>query len=176
MRNDTPITLAVATYSDRAGAVAGFDRVMSSKSSGAFDHVAVAVITKDLDGEAQVERHDSTAKHLAWGGALVGAALFVVAPPLAPAALGVGGGAGAAGLAGAGGIAGHLWHNVPKKTIREMSDTLEDGDSVIVIVAVNPAGTDITPMLAGAEKVFVDATTKGDLEGAYDDAIKKAGA
>jgi uncharacterized membrane protein len=176
MRNDTAITLAVATYSDRTGAVAGFDRVMAAKSSGAFDHVAVAVITKGLDGEVEVERHDSTAKHLAWGGALVGAALFVVAPPLAPAALGLGGGASAAGLAGAGGIAGHFWHNVPKATIREMTDTLEDGDSGLVIVAVNPLGSDITPMLAGADKVVVDATTKGDLEGAYDDAIKKAGA
>ena len=57
-----------------------------------------------------------------------------------------------------------------------MTDTLEAGDSGLVIVAVNPKGTDITPMLAGAQKVVVDSTTKGDLEGAYEDAIKKAGA
>ena len=31
-------------------------------------------------------------------------------------------------------------------------------------------------MLSGAQKVVIDATTKGDLEGAYDDAVKKAGA
>ena len=121
MRNDTPITLAVATYGNRAGAVSDFDRVMAAKTSGSFDHVAVAVITKDVDGHVEVERHDSTAKHLAWGGALVGGALFVIAPPLAPTALGIGGGASAAGLAGAGGIAGHFWHNVPKETIREMT-------------------------------------------------------
>ena len=176
MRNDKPITLAVATYGNRAGAVSDFDRVMAEKKSGAFDHVAVAVITKDPDGDVQVERHDSTAKHLAWGGALVGGALFVIAPPLAPTALGIGGGAGAAGLAGAGGIAGHFWHNVPKETTREMTATLEAGDSGLVVVAVNPKGSDITPMLSGAQKVVVDATTKGDLEGAYEDAIKKAGA
>ena len=175
MRNDTPITLAVATYGNRAGAVSDFDRVMAAKTSGSFDHVAVAVMTKDVDGHVEVERHDSTAKHLAWGGALVGGALFVIAPPLAPTALGIGGGASAAGLAGAGGIAGHFWHNVPKETIREMTDALEVGDSALVIVAVNPEGSDLTPLLAGAQKVVVDATTKGDLEGAYEDAIQEVG-
>jgi uncharacterized membrane protein len=175
MRSDTPITLAVATYGNRAGAVSDFDRVMAAKSDGSFDHVAIAVITKDLDGDVQVERHDSTAKHLAWGGALVGGALFVIAPPLAPTALGLGGGVSAAGLAGAGGVAGHFRHNVPKDTVREMSAALEAGDSGLVIVAVNPKGNDILPLLAGAQRVVVDATTKGDLEGAYEDAVQKAG-
>ena len=54
-----------------------------------------------------------------------------------------------------------------------MTSTLEDGDSGLVIVAVNPNGSDITPMLAYAEKVVVDATTKGDLEDAYDDAVRR---
>jgi len=176
MRHDTPITLAVATYTDRGTAVNDFHRVMDAKSAGEFDHVAVAVLTKDRDGHVEIERHDSTAKHLAWGGAIIGGALFVLAPPLAPAALGLGGGASAAGLAGAGGIAGHFWHNVPKETTRQMSDVLESGDSGLVVVAVNPSGNGITPLLSGAQKTVIDETTKGDLEAAYNDAIEKAGA
>ena len=176
MKKDTPITLAVATYSDRDSAVADFEGIMASKTGGAFDHIAVAVITKSLDGTVEVERHDSSAKHLAWGGALIGGALLVVAPPLAPAALGIGGGASAAGLAGAGGIAGHFHKNIPKDKVREMTDTLEVGDSGLVVVAVNPKGSDLTPMLGGAQKIVVDSTTKADLEGAYDDAVKEAGA
>src|SRR4249920_2079398 len=176
MNKETPITLAVATYGDRGTAVNDFDRVMDAKKGGSFDHVAVGVMTKGADGKVEIERHDSTAKHLAWGGALIGGALFVVAPPLAPAALGLGGGASAAGLAGAGGIAGHFWHTIPKDTLREMSDTLEAGDSGLVVVAVNPRGSDLEGLLSGAQKVVIDATTKGDLEGAYDDAVKKAGA
>jgi hypothetical protein len=42
----------------------------------------VAVLTKDASGELPAERHDSTAKHLAWGGALPGAALVIMAPPV----------------------------------------------------------------------------------------------
>jgi hypothetical protein len=91
MKKDTPIALAVATYGDRGTAVNDFDRVMDAKRGGSFDHVAVGVVTKGTDGKVQIERHDSTAKHLAWGGALIGGAMFVVAPPLAPAALGLGG-------------------------------------------------------------------------------------
>ena len=140
-------------WSTAGTAVNDFDRVMAAKNCGAFDHVAVAVITKGADGQVEIERHDSTAKHLAWGGALIGGAMFVVAPPLAPTALGLGGGASAAGLAGAGGIAGHFWHNIPKDTLREMSDTLEAGDSGLVIVAVNPKGSDLTDLLSGAQKV-----------------------
>ena len=37
--------------------------------AGEFDHTAVAVLTKDANGKLQMERHDSTAKHLAWAGA-----------------------------------------------------------------------------------------------------------
>ena len=57
-----------------------------------------------------------------------------------------------------------------------MSDTLEAGDSGLVVVAVNPKGSDLKGLLSGAQKVVIDATTKGDLEGAYDDAVKQAGA
>ena len=99
INKDTPITLAIVTYDDRAHAVADFKGVMASKSGGAFDHVAVAVITKDPDGKVEVERR-------------------------------------AAGLAGAGGIAGHLAHDVPKETVREMTDTLDAGDSGLIVVAV----------------------------------------
>jgi hypothetical protein len=75
------MVLAAAKYSDRSDAVADFKEVWGTKHAGELDHIAVAVLTKNADGELQVERHDSTAKHFAWGGALVGAALVVVAPP-----------------------------------------------------------------------------------------------
>ena len=65
MRAETPITLAAARYRNREAAVAGFDLVWGAHKSGGFDHTAVAVLTKDDSGELQVERHDTTAKHLA---------------------------------------------------------------------------------------------------------------
>ena len=73
-------------------------------------------------------------------------------------------------------MAGHLWHNIPKDKLRQMTDTLDSGESGLVIIAVNPKGSDLGPMLTGAEEVVVDDTTKADLEGAYEDAVKQAGA
>jgi uncharacterized membrane protein len=166
MDSSTPLVLGVATYASRDAAVQDFDTVWGAKHEGEYDHIALAVLTKDAHGQLQVERHDSTAKHLGWGGALLGAALTVVAPP-------VGVGMIAAG-AGAGGIVGHFWHNIPKETVREMGDLLEDGESGILVVAVNRKGDDIAPLLANAEKKIVVDTVKGDLEGAYEDALKKA--
>ena len=185
MKADTPIVLAVATYNDRPGAEKDYHAVMSAKTEGEFDHIAAAVLTKDADGQLEMERHDSTAKHGAWGGALLGGALLVAAPIAAPiaigasavgvgAAAGVGGGASAAGLAGAGGIAGHFWRNIPKAKIGEMGDLLESGESGLLVVAVNKQGSDIKPLLGNAVKTIVDDTTKADLESVYDDAIAKA--
>jgi hypothetical protein len=68
----TPITLAAATYPDRDAAV--FHTVWGAPHEDELDHTAAAVLTKDADGTLQLERYDSTAKHFAWGGALVGAA------------------------------------------------------------------------------------------------------
>lgn len=178
MDPSTPITLAAATYASRGAALEDYDTVRAAKTEGEYDHIAIAVITKRADGTVEVERHDSTAKHLAWGGALVGAAALVLTPVAAPVAIGVslgaGGGLTAAGLAGAGGIAGHFWHNVPKEKVREMSDLLHDGESGLIVVAVNKLGSDISPLLGRAEKVVIDDTSKGDLEAAYDQAIEAA--
>ncbi|MCJ7437055.1 MAG: hypothetical protein MUP97_04745 [Acidimicrobiia bacterium] len=182
MKKDTPIVLAVATYADRQGAVDDYDAVKSAKRDGDFDHLAVAIVSKGADGHLDVERHDSTAKHGAWAGALMGGAILVAAPAAAVGAgavgvgtaVGAGGGVSMAGLAGAGGLAGHFWRNIPKDKTREMGDLLDSGESGLIVVAVDKKGTDITPLLSRATKTVVDDTTKGDLDALYADAISQA--
>jgi hypothetical protein len=168
MDASTPLVIAVATYASRDAAVQDFNTVWGAKHEGEYDHIAVAVLTKGADGQLEVERHDSTAKHLAWGGALLGAALVVVAPPVGIGMLAAGGTA-----AGAGGIVGHFHKNIPKATVAQMGDLLEAGQSGLVVAAVNKNGRDIEPLLANAEKKIVVDTVKGDLESAYGDALKK---
>jgi uncharacterized membrane protein len=169
MDTATPLVIAVATYTSREAAVQDFHVVWDAKHEGDYDHIAVAVLTKDAQGKLQVERHDSTAKHLAWGGALLGAALTVVAPPVGVSMLAAGGTA-----AGAGGIVGHFWHNIPKDTVHDMGNLLEKGESGLLVVAVNRKGADITPLLTQAETKIVVDTVKGDLESAYEEALKEA--
>ena len=159
MDADTPITLAAARYSNRDDAVEDFDRVWDAHREGEFDHTAVAVLTKDESGKLQVERHDTTAKHLAWAGA----ALAVVAP-----------GVGLVAGAGTGALVGHFHHNIPKQDVEAIAALLDSGQSGLIVVAVNKVGTDIEPLLAGAEKTVVVQTVWGDLDAELEDAIANA--
>lgn len=160
MRPDTPITLAVAKYGSRDAAVTDFKTVLGAKHEGEFDHMSVAVLTKDADGKLEVERHDTTAKHLAW----VGAALVVVAPPVGVAAI--------AGGAGVGALVGHFWHNIPKDKINEAAALLETGESGLVVVAVNRKSTDMKPLLSHAEQSTVVETEAGDLDSQLDKELR----
>jgi hypothetical protein len=169
MDGDTPITLAAGKYSDRDAAVEDFKAVWDARGDGEFDHTAAAVLTKDASGKLQVERHDSTAKHLAWGGALAGAAVAVVAPVAGASMLAT------AGVAsGAGALVGHFHHNIPKKDVETIGDLLESGQSGLVVVAVNKQGTDIEPLLKNAEKTVVTNTTWGDLDAEIEKEIAAA--
>ena len=161
MDPNTPIVLAAAKYKDRDLAVEDFKAVWSARKDGEFDHTAVAVLTKDADGKLQMERHDSTSKHLAWAGA----ALVVLVPPV---------GVGLAGAAGTGAIVGHLWHNIPKDKVREAATLLESGESGLIVVAVNKYGNDITPLLQHAEKSTVIETVAGDLQADIDRELQEA--
>ena len=73
--------------------------------------------------------------------------------------------------AGVGGHAGHYWNNIPKDEVRRMSDVLESGDAGLVVVAVNPQGTDIEGLLTNAETV-VASTDVGDADGALEQAFE----
>lgn len=169
MDKTTPITLATARYATREAAVADYDQIwdVARGNEDEFDHMACAVLTKDENGRLQTERHDSTTKHFVWGGAILGAALVVVAPPVGAAIL-------AGGAAGAGALVGHFWHNIPKADVEAAGALLEAGESGLIIVAVNKTGTDITPMLGGAEKVQVSETTWGTLDAEIDKELDAA--
>ncbi len=167
-----PVTVAVATYSDRDLAQQDYDAVRGMKHEGQIDHLAIAMVEKDADGELQIERHDTSAKHLAWGGGVLGAALAVVSAPLGIVFLGPLAVTTAA-WAGVGGLVGHFWKNIPKDLVRQMGDLLESGDSGLVIVAVNPQGADLNALLANAVSKIV-ADNVEDPEGALEQAFENA--
>lgn len=170
--SDKPITVAVATYADEAAAEQDYDAIRGMKHQGQIDHLAIAIVVKDDDGELQIERHDTSAKHLAWGGGVLGAALTIVSAPLGIVFLGPLAVATAA-WAGVGGLVGHFWKNIPKDLARRMGDLLESGDAGLVIVAVNPQGADIGALLANAvDKAVADDVE--DPEGALEEAFENA--
>jgi len=155
---NAPIALVGASYSTRDRAVHDFASVWAARDEGDFHHTSVAVLTRDCDGRLHVERHNSTAKHLEWGGALLGAALVVLAPTAGIEILA------GVGWSGAGAMVGHFRQHADPEDLAAIAGVLEIGTSALVVVVVNRRGQVITPLLSHAdERASVDMPW-GDLE------------
>jgi hypothetical protein len=155
---NAPIALVGASYSSRDPALHDFTSVWAARHDGDFHHTSVAVLTKDCEGRLDVERHNSTAKHLEWGGALLGAALVLLAP-----AAGIKFLAGV-GLSGAGAMVGHFRQHADPEDLVAIRNVLEVGASALVVVDVNRQGQVMRPLLSHADgRASVDMPW-GDLE------------
>ncbi len=162
--SDKPVTVAVAAYTNKVSAEQDYDAIRGIKHHGQLDHIAIAFVERDADGNLKIDRHDSTAKHLAWGGGVLGASLAVISAPLGIVLLGPLA-ATTAVWAGVGGFVGHFHHSIPKEEVRKMSDLLESGQFGLVVVAVNPKGANVDALLANAVDKVV-AVNVADPDGA----------
>ena len=158
MDTNAHITLLAASYSSHDGAVQDFDAVWSARHAGEFHHTAIAVLAKDATGHLQVRQNNNTAKHLTWGGALLGGALFVLAPSEGIEMLA------AVGPTGAGAIVGHLRHNSTPESLAHAAGVLEEGMSGLVALVVNRRGEVVTPLLEHAARSASVDMLWGDLE------------
>jgi hypothetical protein len=155
---NAPFALIGASYRSRDSAVHDFASVWAARHDGDFHHTSVAVLSKDCGGRLHVERHNSTAKHLEWGGALLGAALAVVAPTAGVEILS------AVGWSGAGAMVGHFRQHADPEELATIAGLLEAGSSSLVAVVVNRQGQAVTPLLSHADgRASVDMPW-GDLE------------
>jgi uncharacterized membrane protein len=158
MNVTAPIALIAASYSSADDAVQDFQAVWASRTDGEFHHTSLAVLTRDSDGRLQVGRNNSTAKHLEWGGALLGGALFVVAPAAGADVLST------VGLSGAGAIIGHLRDHADPDELRAASAVLELGTSALLVVLVNRRGEAVSALLGAADHRASVHVVWGDLE------------
>jgi hypothetical protein len=151
-----------AKHVTRADFVEDAKRVWGARHRGVWGHMAVAVLTRHDDGQLQVERHDTTAKHFAWTGAVLGAAVVAAATPSSASFLDLA--AGAVGLAAVGGFLGHCWHSIPKYRVAEMGNLLDSGESGLVIVVLTHKDSDISPLLRNTTQKVVVQSTFGELD------------
>jgi hypothetical protein len=158
MMSDAPLSLVAAGYRTRAGAMEDFTAVWGSRFAGDFHHTSAAVLGRDTRGDLRVERHNSTAKHLVWGGALLGGALAVLTPTTGVRMLA------AVGVTGAGAIIDHLRHHGDAGELSGMSDVLDESAWALVAVVVNRPGRAVTPLLRHADRRSSTEVPWGDLE------------
>ena len=155
-----PLVLAAARYASSNDAVRDYQVVWGARHGGAFDHMSIALLTRDACGELQVERHNSAAKDLAWASVVLRAALLVVVPAVRMATV-------AAGGAGAGGIAAHLQRMIPEEELQAVSHLLDSADSGLLVVAIDRKDSEISPLFKHAGKTVVIEAKTGDLDAAF---------
>jgi len=158
MHVDAPLALVAGSYASSDGAVQDFEAGWAARHDGGFHHTAIAVVARDADGRLQVGRNSSTAKHLEWGGALLGGALFVIAPAAGAELLAT------VGLSGAGAIVGHVRQYADPSALAATTRVLASDAAGLVVVLVNYPGEGITPLLANAAQRSCVHMVWGDLE------------
>jgi hypothetical protein len=155
---NAPIALIGAGYRDRDLAVDDYTSVWSTRHDGDFHHTAVAVLTTDPTGKLHVDRHNSTAKHLEWGGALLGSALAVLAPAAGIELLA------GVGWSGAGAMIGHFRQHTDPQELAGIGALLHQGSAALVVVTVNRSAGLLTPWLTQADAQASVDLPWGDLE------------
>jgi hypothetical protein len=160
-----PLVVAGADYASSDDAAQDYQIVWAARHGGAFDHMSIALLTRDACGELQVERHNSAAKDLAWAGVVLRAVLVVVVPAVRMATV-------AAGGAGVGGIAAHLRRMIPEEEMQGVSHLLGSGESALLVVAIDRKDSEISPLFKQAEKTVVIEAKTGDLDAAFYGALR----
>ncbi len=147
-----------AAYDEVDDAVADYEAVKALyrevKTSHDFD---ASVIAKDEDGKVHiVKKHEQPTRHgaavgLGWGLATgVAAALF---PPV-----GIGIAAAGAGGAAIGGVAGHVSGGVSRADLKELGETLDEGQAGLIVVYETNLADQVAANIKAANRIVSKAT------------------
>jgi len=122
---DSPLFLYVATYDSEFDAERDFDAVFDLYDAGLIGTYDAALITKS-DGKVHVHKKEKPTQHGAWTGIGVGAVLGLLFPPSIIGAAAVG------GLAG--GVTGHLWKGLSRGDLKDLGETLDEGEAAVIVI------------------------------------------
>src|SRR6516162_2816895 len=120
------VFIFVGQYASEADARADYDTVKELHSVGAVGTFDAAVITKDDKGKVHINKHETSTRHGAWGGAGVGALVGILLPPSIIGSAIVG--------AAVGGVGGHLWKGMSRADVKEFGEAIDAGEAALVIV------------------------------------------
>jgi uncharacterized membrane protein len=147
---DRRVFIYVATYADRADAVADYDALIDLHEARLVGTYDVAVIAKDAEGKVHVDKHEKPTQHGAWGGILVGALVGVLFPPSVVGVATVGGAAAVGGVVG--GLGGHFREGMSRGETRELGDLLEAGQAALIVIGESRAAEELDRALTRAER------------------------
>jgi uncharacterized membrane protein len=110
---------------------------------GTFD---AAVIEKSDDGKVHLHKTEKPTQHGAWTGIAVGAVVGILFPPSILGAAAVGG--------VAGGVTGHLWKGMSRGDLKDLGETLDDGQAAIIVVGESKIEEQLQKAVTRASKTI----------------------
>lgn len=131
MQGPVRLTLAVASHPTLSRAAADCAALWATRTDRAPGHTAVALLQRRPGGVLGIERYWSTAKHLLWGGALLGGPLLVVCRSAGEELLT------AVGLSGAGSVIDHLRRYLDPADLAAAGRVLDSGDIGLVAAVLD---------------------------------------
>lgn len=148
--SDRRVFIYVATYAERADAVADYAALLDLHETRRLDSYDVAVISKDADGKVHVQKHEKPAQHGMWGGVLVGALVGVLFPPSVVGVATIGGAAAVGGMVG--GLGGHFLEGMSRGDAKELGDLLDAGQAALIVIGESRAAEELDKALTRADK------------------------
>jgi uncharacterized membrane protein len=147
-----------AAYNDVDAAVADYEAVKllyrEVRSSHDFD---ASVVAKDADGKVRVvKKHEQPTRHGAAVGLGYGLAVGVVAALFPPVGIGIA--AAGAGGAAIGGVAGHAAGGLSRSDLKELGETLDDGQAGLVVIYETNFADQIAANIKAANRIITRAT------------------
>ena len=164
---EKPVFLYAAVYDDIADAEADYEAVFDLHAAGVIGTFDSAVIEKQ-DGKVHVHKTEKPTQHGAWTGIAVGAVAGILFPPS------IIGGAIVGGTAG--GVVGHLWRGMSRGDLKELGETLDEGDAAMIVIGESKIDEQIEKAAKHARKVIekeIDAEAD-ELKRALEAAEKQA--
>ena len=158
MRSTASITVVMAGYGVEDEARRDAAEAWAARHDGEPHHTAIAVLTRDVRGCLRVERSNSTAKHLAWGGALLGGALLLFAPAAGAGLLT------RVGLHGAGVIVEHFDQHLGREDVAGGTHLLRQARCAVVVVVVDDHEGAAAPVPRLADRTYRVSMPWGDLD------------
>ncbi len=148
--SDRRVFIYVATFADRADALADYEALLDLHETRRLGSYDVALVSKDAEGKVHVEKHETPTQRGVWGGVLVGALVGVLFPP---AMVGVATVAGAAAVGGiVGGLGGHFIEGMSRGDAKELGDMLKAGQAALVVIGESRLGEQLDKLLTHAER------------------------
>jgi uncharacterized membrane protein len=126
MAEQDGVFLYVGTYGDEATARADYRLVQDLHQAKAIGSYDALVVTRDDAGKVHVDKDETAVRRGAWSGAVVGAFVGVVLPPVIL-------GAAVAGAA-VGGVGAHLRQHLSRSDVEELGDLIGQGEAALVVL------------------------------------------